>query len=78
MPIAELKLLRDLQAKLGRRTSQALADGGDRSNLPALRQAQERLEAMAGRLREAVMNAEGGAPRPTPVEPGALEPETTP
>jgi len=78
LPIAELKLLRDLQAKLGRRTARALAEGGDRSGLPTLRQAQERLEAMAGRLREAVMNAEGGAPRITPVEPGAPEPEATP
>lgn len=78
LPIAELKLLRDLQAKLGRRTTRALSDGGDPSNLPALRQAQERLEAMAGRLREAVMNAEGGAPRITPVEPQNQEPEATP
>ena len=77
LPIAELKLLRDLQAKLGRRTARAMSDGGDRSSLPALRQAQERLEAMAGRLREAIMNAEGGAPRITPVEPGATEPGTT-
>ncbi len=78
LPIAELKLLRDLQAKLGRRTARALSDGGDPSNLPSLRQAQERLEAMAGRLREAIMNAEGGAPRITPVEPEPQEPEATP
>lgn len=81
LPIAELKLLRDLQAKLGRRMARALSDPGDRSNLPALRQAQERLEAMAGRLREVIMNAEGGAPRITPVEPGAdskTEPRTEP
>lgn len=78
LPIAELKLLRDLQAKLGRRTTRALSDGGDPSTLPVLRQAQERLEAMAGRLREAVMSAEGGAPRITPVEPETQEPEATP
>jgi len=78
LPIAELKLLRDLQAKLGRRTVRALSDGGDPSIVPTLRQAQERLEAMAGRLREAIMQAEGGAPRITPVEPNAQEPEATP
>lgn len=78
LPIAELKLLRDLQAKLGRRTASALSDGGDRSRLPAIRQAQERLESMAGRLREAVMRAEGMTPRITPAEPGAQEPEATP
>lgn len=78
LPIAELKLLRDLQAKLGRRTARALSDGGDSSIMPTLRQAQERLEAMAGRLREAIMQAEGGAPRITPVEPNAQEPEATP
>ena len=78
LPIAELKLLRDLQAKLGRRTVRALSDGGDPSIVPTLRQAQERLEAMAGRLREAIMQAEGGAPRITPVDPNAQEPEATP
>jgi hypothetical protein len=74
LPIAELKLLRDLQAKLARRTARAFGEGGDRSQATTLRQAQERLEAMAGRLREVVMNAEGGAPRITPVEPGPIEP----
>jgi hypothetical protein len=74
LPIAELKLLRDLQAKLTRRTARAFGEGGDRSQATTLRQAQERLEAMAGRLREAVMNAEGGAPRITPVEPAPVEP----
>ncbi len=78
LPIAELKLLRDLQAKLGRRTARALSEGGDPSSVPTLRQAQERLEAMAGRLREAIMQAEGGAPRITPVEPEATQPEATP
>ncbi len=78
LPIAELKLLRDLQANLGRRTARALSDGGDPSIVPTLRQAQERLEAMAGRLREAIMQAEGGAPRITPVDPNAQEPEATP
>jgi hypothetical protein len=78
LPIAELKLLRDLQAKLGRRTARALSDGGDPSSLPSLRQSQERLEAMAGRLREAIMSAEGGAPRVTPVEPEPQGPEATP
>lgn len=78
LPIAELKLLRDLQAKLGRRTVRALSDGGDPSIVPTLRQAQERIEAMAGRLREAIMQAEGGAPRITPVDPNAQEPEATP
>jgi len=78
LPIAELKLLRDLQAKLGRRAARALSDGGDPSIVPTLRQAQERLEGMAGRLREAIMSAEGGVPRITPVEPNAQEPEATP
>ncbi len=52
LPIVELKLLRDLQARVMRQSAAALREGGDRSAVPALTQSQQRLEGMGERLRQ--------------------------
>lgn len=76
LPIAELKLLRDLQARLSRRTTQAIEGGMDRTRVEGLKQTQERLEAMASRLRERIMQAASATPRITPSDqPDGPEPD---